>query len=513
MALTPRLQQSQTHSLVMTPKLAQSIKLLQLGHADLMNFVRDEVEKNPLLELGEQENERRNQEHSEEKPSDATENAGATELGNSVSSEMTLDTANQLGDMDSSLENVYDAGIAGAEKTSTQNSSSDQSSSASQSTSSRNRDEDIDTIGQLKEERSLAQHLEFQIAIVFKSEKHRQIATYIAHCLDEDGYFREDMFGVAEHLSVNVETLLEVLDRFQTLEPVGVGARNLAECMRIQLRERNRLDPAMATFIDNLELLAKREFQTLMKLCGVSREDFNDMVREIKTLDPRPAAQFEPVLAETMIPDIIIQQNADGGWAIDLNPETLPKVLVDHAYHAELTGAIQSDEGKEFVSECFSNANWLTKSLDQRAQTILKVAVEIVKQQDAFFANGIEHLKPLNLKTVADAIKMHESTVSRVTSNKFLTCDQGMFELKYFFSSALGANDGDDLHSAETVKYKIKQMIDAESPKKILSDDKIVNQLQASGIEIARRTVAKYREALRIPSSVQRRREKSQSIA
>lgn len=513
MALTPRLQQAQSHSLVMTPKLAQSIKLLQLSHVDLMEYVRDEVEKNPLLEIGNRDQPAdRRTEKSEVPAADSADNAArSNDIGDHVKGEMTLEAGKKADDLDSSFENVYDEGIAGAEHSAKKQTEPSGNATTSQSSSSAT--EDIDTIGQLEEMKSLAQHLEFQIAIAFKSESERKIATYIAHALDDDGYFREDMIETAEQLDTDLETLLVVLDRFQTLEPVGVGARNLVECLRIQLRDQNRLDPAMEVFITNLNLLAKREFETLLKLCEVSRDDFNEMVREIKALDPRPAVQFTPVLSETVVPDILIGQKPDGNWSIELNPETLPKVLVNREYHAELSSAIDTDEGKEFISECLGNANWLTKSLDQRAQTILKVAVEIVKQQDAFFAQGIEHLKPLNLQTVADAIKMHESTISRVTSNKYLMCDQGIFELRYFFSSALGGNDGEEVHAAETVKFKIKQLIDAENPKKILSDDKIVALLQDTGIAIARRTVAKYREALRIPSSVQRRREKTTTLA
>ena len=272
--------------------------------------------------------------------------------------------------------------------------------------------------------------------------------------------------------------------------------------------DRNRYDPAMQALIENLDLLAKREFSALRKLCGVSQEDFNDMIVEVKELDPRPAAQYEPVLAEAIVPDVLIRQKSDGSWTIDLNPETLPKVLVNKEYHAELSSAVSSEQGQEFISDCMANANWLTKTLDQRAQTILKVATEIVKQQDMFFAKGVEHLRPLNLKIVADAIKMHESTVSRVTSNKYLLCDQGIFELKYFFSSAIMSADGEEGLSAESVKHKIRQLVNSEDPAKILSDDRIVELLQETGIEIARRTVAKYREAMKIPSSVQRRREK-----
>jgi len=509
MAIAPSLQQKQSHSLVMTPKLAQSIKLLQLSHLDLMNYIQDEVEKNPLLEIGQDDGEdrRADEQADEQKQSNSETEIERQDIRDSVNEHLGVDAGDKVAEIDANFENVYDGGTAGAENQ-TRSASGSQNSSPG-TTSSGNGGEDFDVIAHLGESLSLAQHLEFQIGVNFRNQKRRHIATYIAHGLDDDGYFRDDLIGVAGRLGVTHKEVSDVLAKFQTMEPVGIGARNLVECLSIQLKELDRLDPAMEIFVANLGLLAKREFEQLKRLCDVTTEDFNDMIREVKSLDPRPALRYEPVLAEPVIPDVLIAQRADGSWSIDLNPETLPRVLVDHHYHAELEKSVSSDEGKSFINECMSNANWLTRSLDQRAQTILKVAVEIVKQQDMFFANGVEYLKPMNLKTVADKIKMHESTVSRVTANKYLMCDQGIFELKYFFSSAISANDGEDSCSAETVKFKIRQLIDAEEPKKILSDDKLVSLLQETGIEIARRTVAKYREAMRIPSSVQRRREKA----
>lgn len=498
MALSARLQQKQSQSLVMTPQLAQSIKLLQYNHLELAEFVQGEVEKNPLLELDA---------NNSIEAGEATDSQ-TTNKEDVISNEMKLDAGDKANDLDASFENVYDEGIAGAEKSNSEPQSKSTTSS-SQNTSSNNSDH-TDFLASVGETVSLAQHLNSQISLSFADPKDREIATYIAHGLTEDGYCQEDLHDLAMQTGVNLERIENVLKEFQTLEPVGIGARDLKECLRIQLKEKNRLDPAMENLLNNLQLLAKREFEKLMKLCGVSREDFNDMIREIKELDPRPAAQFEPVLAQNIVADVIIRQKSDGSWLIDLNPETLPKVLVNHAYHAELTAAVKTPDGKEFIAECIGNANWLTKSLDQRAQTILKVATEIVKQQDMFFAEGVEHLRPLNLKTVAEAIKMHESTISRVTSNKYLMCDQGIFELKYFFSSSITSSDGDEGHASQSVKHKIKQLVEMESPRKVLSDDQIVLQLQETGIEIARRTVAKYREAMRIPSSVQRRREKKQ---
>jgi len=497
MALSARLQQKQSQSLVMTPQLAQSIKLLQYSHLELAEFVQDEIEKNPLLEMG-NENSINAQEIQPEK----------LEKEDIISTEMKLDAGENAKDLDASFENVYDEGTAGAEKANSDNKQS--LTSSTQGSSSSGDTDNTEFLASIGETLSLAQHLSEQVSLNFSDMKDREIATHIAHGLSEDGYFQEDLHDLAMLNGVSVPRVENVLKCFQTLDPSGIGARNLRECLAIQLQEKDRLDPAMQKLLENLPLLAKREFEKLMKLCEVDREDFNDMIREIKELDPRPAAQYEPVLSQNVVPDVIIRQKTDGSWSIDLNPETLPRVLVNHTYHAELTSAVTTPEGKEFIAECMGNASWLTKSLDQRAQTILKVATEIVKQQDMFFAEGVEHLRPLNLKTVAEAIKMHESTISRVTSNKFLMCDQGIFELKYFFSSSITSSDGEEGYASQSVKHKIKQLVDLESPKKVLSDDQIVLKLQETGIEIARRTVAKYREAMRIPSSVQRRREKKQ---
>ncbi|MEM7290597.1 MAG: RNA polymerase factor sigma-54 [Pseudomonadota bacterium] len=510
MALKPQLQQRQSQSLVMTPKLAQSIKLLQFNHVDLLNFVQEEVEKNPLLEIDPEDVSGNKRDESPE-PVSHNDDASATDgIDQVVSPDLTLEATRQAADIDTNYDNVYDVGTAGAEKQ-----SSGDSASASPSSGSGSRqasDGEIDLIGQLKADQTLIQHLEFQIAMICKDERERKLATLIADSLDEDGYFRENIGEFAEESEANRDEVLAALSKVQSLEPAGIGARNLSECLAIQLKDKDRLDPAMAVFVSHLDLLAKREFEALKKLCKVSTEDFNDMVREIKALDPRPAAAFEPVLSEVVVPDVMINRKPDGNWSIELNPETLPKVLVNHEYHAELVTAVGSDEGQEFITECMSNANWLTRSLDQRARTILKVAIEIVKQQDMFFAQGVEYLKPMNLIQVAKAIKMHESTVSRVTANKYLMCEQGVFELKYFFSSAISASGDEEAHSAETVKYRIRQFVDAEDPGKILSDDKLVSLLQNTGIEIARRTVAKYRESMRIPSSVQRRREKAMAL-
>jgi RNA polymerase sigma-54 factor len=300
-----------------------------------------------------------------------------------------------------------------------------------------------------------------------------------------------------------------VLTTIHGFEPTGVGARDLRECLALQLKERDRLDPAMGALLDNLPLLARRDFAALKKACGVDDEDLGEMIAELKALTPRPGAAFGGEPAQPITPDVYVREGSGGLWLVELNGDTLPRLLVDQRYHARVSAGARTDQEKVFVSDCMAQASWLVKSLDQRAKTILKVTSEIVRQQDALLAYGVEHLRPLNLKTVADAIGMHESTVSRVTSHKYLSCPRGVYELKYFFTSGIQSADGGDAVSAETVKSRIKALIMAESAKKILSDDTLVDMLNAEGFDIARRTVAKYREAVGIGSSVQRRRQKA----
>ena len=505
MKLSTQLNLKQSQSLALTPQLVQSIKLLQLGNQELAEFVRSELEKNPLLELDPElpdHDRRANQSETgaTAKPSDAN----PLETGDTltqISSELSVDAKTREADFDTSFENVYDADQPRAP-------SSPAGSAPSQSVTQPQDPDAADFVNRVGEKDSILALLSTQIACAFRTEVNREIATHIAHSLDEDGYFRESLNETAEQLKVPVDQLEAVLVRMQQFEPTGIAARNLTECLALQLQEKNRFDPSMQILLENLDLIAKREFSKLRKLCRVDKEDFREMLQEIRALDPRPAAQYEPVLADPVIPDVFINRKSDGGWSIELNQDALPKVLVNRDYYSELKQHVGGEEAVTFLSECLEKANWLTRSLDQRAQTILKVATEIVRQQDGFFAEGVEHLKPMNLKTVAKAVKMHESTISRVTSNKFLMCERGLFELKYFFTTSIGSSDGEESLSAESVRHKIRQLIDAESAKAILSDDRIVEMLKDTGIEIARRTVAKYRESMRIPSSVQRRREK-----
>jgi RNA polymerase sigma-54 factor len=339
------------------------------------------------------------------------------------------------------------------------------------------------------------------------------IGRYLIDLVDESGYLVGDLGDVAEKLGAPIADVEAVLMTLQTFDPPGVCARNLTECLAIQLRERDRFDPAMQSLVAHLDLLAKRDFAALRKICGVDEEDLADMVAELRRLNPKPGLKFGSAPVQPVIPDVFVRQAADGTWLVELNSDTLPKVLISQNYYAKISKTARNDGDKAFLTNCLQTASWLVRALDQRAKTILKVSTEIVRQQDAFLAHGVQYLKPLNLKTIAEAIGMHESTVSRVTANKYMATSRGIFELKYFFTSAIAAADGGDAHSAEAVRHRIKQLIDGESADDILSDETIVDKLKASGVDLARRTVAKYREAMRIPSSVQRRREKQAALA
>jgi RNA polymerase sigma-54 factor len=502
MALSARLQLRQSQSLVMTPQLMQSIRLLQLTHLELERFIDEEIERNPLLERSDGEREPADQPESEQ---DITQNRDESwEPGEADwSSEAMSDR------LDTSLENVFPDDPGRSEQVGPDLSAQWKSVSGTANQGAGAGGDGFDLDAMVAAPTTLGALLAEQIAFVFTDPLERNIAAALADAVDEAGYLDGDVGQLAERLGVEAEIVERVLETCQGFDPAGVFARNLAECLSLQLRARNRLDPAMEALVANLELLAKRDFVALSRICGVDRDDLVDMLAEIKLLDPKPGlAHSGGGTSETIVPDVTVSTAPDGGWAVELNPDTLPKVLVDNAYYAEVAGLARDPKDREFLTTCLQSANWLTRSLDQRARTILKVATEIVRQQDAFLVSGIRHLKPLNLKMVADAIGMHESTVSRVTANKYMLTPRGVFELRYFFTAAIASAEGGDAHSAESVRDRIRELIDAEKPVDVLSDDAIVDILRKNGVDIARRTVAKYREGMSIPSSVQRRREK-----
>ncbi len=507
MALTQRLELKQGQTLVMTPQLQQAIKLLQLSNLELTAYVEQELERNPFLERTEGEP------GEADRGESAPDADGAERGGDKDRTELTIsdDTlpSDAAGDLDTDYSNLYAdasaADIANDLGAAAHGSAIDWSKVGSGGGKFEGGGPDLE--GTLSGEVSLRDYLTEQLHIAIADPGHRMIGAFLIDSVDEAGYLRVDLDTAAERLGAalsDIETVLAVLQGF---EPSGVFARDLAECLSIQLAERDRLDPAMASMLSNLEMLARHDLQALMRTCSVDHEDILDMIGEIRALNPKPGLVFGSDVVQPVVPDVYVRENAEGGWSVELNAETLPKVLVNSVYYAEVSGVGAGDEAaKTYMSECMNNANWLVKSLDQRAKTILKVSSEIVRQQDGFLAHGVHHLRPLNLRKVADAISMHESTVSRVTANKYMATPRGLFELKYFFTSSIASSSGGEAHSAEAVRHRIRDLIDNEPPKGILSDDRIVEILRESGIDIARRTVAKYREAMRIPSSVQRRR-------
>lgn len=499
MALSARLELRQSQSLVMTPQLMQAIKLLQLSNMDLVTYIEQELERNPLLERADDgDGDGPAAEPMEAEAAPRSDGSDWFESEGAPSSEQVSNV------LDTDIGNVYPDDTGQQER-----SALDVGALAGSDWSSVGRGgssgEEFSLESIVAGEIGLGDHLAEQLAVAITDPALRLIGHDLIDQVDEAGYLRADLAATADRLGATLADVEAVVKVLQTFEPTGICARSLSECLSLQLAEKNRLDPAMQALLAHLDLLARRDMAALRRLCGVDDEDLADMIKEILALDPKPGHAFGTTQVQTVIPDVMVQPASDGGWTVELNTDTLPKVLVNQVYYAEVSKTAK-DEEKTYLGECFQSANWLTKSLDQRAKTILKVATEIVRQQDGFLTHGVAHLRPLNLRMIADAIGMHESTVSRVTSNKYMATTRGIFELKYFFTSSIASAEGGDAHSAESVRHRIKQLIDAETAADVLSDDTLVKMLRDDGVDIARRTVAKYREAMRIPSSVQRRR-------
>jgi RNA polymerase sigma-54 factor len=484
MALVQRLDIRQGQALVMTPQLQQAIKLLQLSNLELAAYIEGEVEQNPLLERDDS---------TPDAPDPPPAEAAAPETGTSAeaSHEEAVDAWHEVAGSDGEGNLDY-AGDPDAWRT----------------RGARPDGDDLPGIDQtLARPVTLREHLLAQLAEEVKDPIDRVIGAHLVDQIDEGGYLTVTLDMVAQTMGCEHDRVETVLKQLQRFEPVGVFARNLAECLAIQLKERDRYDPAMQALVENLSLLACRDVPALLRLCRVDAADLAEMAAEIRALDPKPGLQFDGAIAQPVVPDVFVRP-LGGGWMVELNSDSLPRVLINTRYYAEVNAATRNKAAKDYLTEKYQSANWLVKALHQRATTILKVSREIIRQQDAFLRHGVQHLKPLVLRDIAQAIGMHESTVSRVTTNKYMLTPRGIFELKYFFTSAIAASSGGDALSAEAVRFRIKSLIDGEATE-VLSDDRIVDILLKEGIDIARRTVAKYREAMNIPSSVQRRRERA----
>ena len=462
-SISQKLDLRQAQSLVMTPQLQQAIGLLQLNNIELSEFLEEELEKNPLLEKAEK----------DEQPVEAVE---TPEVQDDV--DQAFDAGSSAADIGSGGDLKFERGDGPFEN-------------------------------RMSAETSLRDHLTEQLNMAFSDERDRMIGAFLIDRLDESGYMRDEPDELAERLGCSDERLNRILHRLKQCDPTGVFAADLTECLALQLEERGLLDQPMRKLLEHLHLIADHDFKKLARLCDVNETYLMDMIGDIKSVNPKPAGDFDHLVVQTAVPDVLMRKlpkNLGGGWRVELNNDTLPRVLVNQEYYTQVSKTLKKED-REYVSAQLNSANWLVRALDQRAQTILKVASEIIERQDAFFNYGIEFLQPLTLKDIAEEIEMHESTVSRVTTNKYIGTPRGLFELKFFFSTALVSSTG-AAHSAEAIKARVKSLIDAEEVTNILSDDKIVDILKEEGIDIARRTVAKYREAMHIGSSVQRRKQK-----
>ncbi|HXW21556.1 MAG TPA: RNA polymerase factor sigma-54 [Rhodomicrobium sp.] len=497
-----RLETRQTQKIVITPQLRQAIKLLQLSAIELQSYIENEVRENPLLSA-------------EERPDNESAPEGLPEIAARANGEADIPAFDARDVNDIEINTDWEPETPGdrvleGEPAAPSSAAVEWSSAGSSSLSS---GEDYDPFATIASAKSLADHLDEQACLAFTTAQNRLIARYLIDLVDIDGYIRNPLEDVAASLSTSLKDIERVLITLQTFDPPGICARDLAECLALQLKEKDRFDPFMERLLANLDLIAACDFQRLKKVCGVDADDLREMIGELRQLNPRPGRAFDRAEIETLVPDVIVRRAADGEWRAELNPGAAPSLAVDRAYYASLKARCRSDADRTYLNDRLSSANWLVKSLEQRLATILKVATAVVEEQTAFLDHGVRHLKPLNLRQIATKIGMHESTVSRVTSNKAMATPRGIFEMKYFFTSAIPASGASDAHSSEAVRDRIKEFILNESPAEILSDDRIVTLLKADGIDIARRTVAKYREALRIPSSAARRRQKRAASA
>lgn len=501
--LGPKLVLRTSQTLVVSPQLQAAIKLLTLGNLELMEEIASELESNPLLGLAEEGESIASAQLDSSAESQAkppSEQDGADEGAEfSHEAQQELHTELQRGDGVLAAE---DQDVDYVEERFHHDSAADSDRAGGEAPD----DWGFDNFAAAGP--SLAEFLQQQAMHLPLLD--RAIALHLIASIDESGYLLESIEEVSERLSIDVAEVGRVLGIVQSFEPTGVGARNLSECIALQAIEADRYDPPMAMLIANLDLVARGDLPHLRRICEVDGEDLSDMLRELRNYDPKPGLRYGGDRSVPIVPDVFVRRTAKG-WKVELNSATLPRLIIDRQYQADIVAhaakapAGASRQEMRFLDSCISQAQWLLKTLDQRANTILKVTAAIVEAQEAFFEYGALYLRPLTLKQIADRIEMHESTVSRVTSNKYLSCTRGLFDLKYFFTTAIQSASGEDA-SAEAVRQKLKALIEAEETMRPLSDDRLAELLQKEGYDVARRTVAKYRETLGIASSFNRRR-------
>ena len=503
MALGPHLDLKQTQSLVMTPQLQQAIKLLQYSSTELSDFIAEEIQQNPLL--GEREGAGSAESASAEDSGPDSTGESGEDISDSVDYLSGSGSSEADTPLDGDFSNTYDGDIAGA---GADHGGAFDGHSSGPGRQSLSDDEDYDPFNLISSQMTLKEHLEAQLRLENLSKIERAIGFYMIDLIEPSGYLATPLDRVSQTLGVELSQVEKILGILQQLEPTGVFARDLAECLRLQLEDKEAYSPAMEALLANLPLVAKREWKKLKRICKVGQEGLAALINEIRQLDPKPGLQFDPPRLEGSVPDVLVNEGPGGSLVVELNPDTIHPLIVNDDLYRRVIKGVRSSEDKDYIITQRQSAIWLIKAVRQRTETILKVSEEIVRQQSGFFFFGVNYLRPLVLRDVATALNLHESTISRVTSNKYLSCSRGTFELKYFFTASIGGADG-DIFSAESVRHRIRTLISEEQPDAVLSDDQIVARLQESGIDIARRTVAKYREGMNIPSSLQRKREKT----
>ncbi len=474
MALRPTLQPRLTQQLALTPQLRKAIEILQMSQQEIHSLVETELESNPVLER------------------DENSDIPAIKETSDVSSvDRILADHAKIGEQaphDATQEPFFESSVG---------------QFPYQGSGVFNENASLNPLENVAFSKTLKDHLRDQLSLITDQGNRRRAAEIIIGELDTDGFLRTELDDLAMIHDVPIETLAKGLKSVQSCEPTGIGARNLAECFHLQISDLGTDDEDLTILLQHATQAKTLDLGLLEQLCGLSKTRFLAAFRRLCDLNQSPGDVFGETQIEYVVPDVIVSSRPNGEFSVELNSEALPKLLIANHYEATINN---DRESAEFISECMSRANWLTRTLAQRSRTILKIAKELVRQQYAFFENGPDQLKGMTMRELAENVGAHESTVSRVATGKYLTCRYGTFELKYFFSKAIRTSGGNSQVSSKTIQEKIRRIIATETFDLILSDDAIAKTLSKDGIDVARRTVTKYREAIRIPSSTERRK-------
>ena len=497
MQLSQSVRLKQKQSLVMTPQLQQAIRLLQMTNVELTDYLEEQALENPFLEVttaGEASSEKT-------PPQDTPDTPPASDTAETPATLDSMSEGQALTD-DPTQHNDFE------NRFSSEGLQLGQQSSGSTAGGSGGADWDMIASVVANREDSLNRHVMAQIDLAITDERDRFIAISLLEGLAPSGWLDLPLDAVAASCQCSVEAVEDVLGCLQQFEPTGLFARSLAECIALQAEEAGQLDAVMQIVLDNIEQLAAGNIKSLARKAGVAESYIFDCLNRIRSFNPKPAEAFDHDIVENHSPDLIVRKTSSG-WSIDLNRSTLPTIEVREDYAASIdarTRSSERDKTKDYVQEVMGSAKWLKRTLEQRNATTLKIAAEVVRRQQSFFKNGLEGLQPMALRDVAEAIGMHESTISRVTSGLLIATPRGTVPMKSFFSVSIATTDDGDAKAAAAVRGLVKEIISREDPGKPMSDEMIARLISKKGIRLARRTVAKYREILRIPSSSERRR-------